>query len=63
MAKIILFAIIGFVIYLLFFKKRVREESSNDLIMCDKCKTFYPKDEILRKNGQNICKECYENSK
>jgi uncharacterized protein len=74
MGRLILFILIGFAIYYFFIKKPQVEEKENksqnntentnneELIMCDKCKTFYPKSEIKKINGKNICKECYENS-
>jgi len=67
MGKLILFLIIIAAIYFLFFKKpqvtqNNSEDDSKDLIMCDICKTFTPKDEIKKINGKNICKECYDNS-
>ena len=67
MGKLIIFLIIIGVIYYFFIKKpkiqkNNNEDSSEDLIMCDKCKTFYPKDEIKKIDGKNICKDCYANS-
>ena len=65
MSKLILFAIIAGAIYLMFkksSKKSVEEDSDTDLVMCDKCKTFYPKNEIKKVDGKNICKECYADS-
>jgi len=69
MGKLILFLIIIAAIYFLFFKKpqvtqnkNDSENDSEDLIMCDKCKTFTPKNEIKKINGKNICKDCYDNS-
>ena len=64
MSKIILFLIIIAAIYYFFKKsKKVEDQEENtDLIMCDKCKTFYPKNEIKKINGKNICKDCYANS-
>ncbi|WP_457561341.1 hypothetical protein [Caminibacter sp.] len=67
MSKLILFLIIIGGIYYFYKKssqKEVRNKNENDmdLIMCDKCKTFYPKNEIKNINGKNICKECYENT-
>jgi len=68
MGKLILFLIIIAVIYFLFFKKpqveqrNDNEDDSKDLIMCEKCKTFTPKNEIKKINGKNICKDCYDNS-
>ncbi len=61
MFKLIFFIIIIGIIYYL-FKKNSLTSTSNDLIMCDKCKTFYPKNEIKQINGKNICKECNANS-
>ena len=68
MGKLFLFLIIIGVVYFFFFKKpKVQnthnsQEESEDLIMCDKCKTFTPKKEIKKINGKNICKDCYDNS-
>jgi len=69
MGKLIFFIIIIVGIYYLFFNKTksIQKEEfenydDNDLIMCDKCKTFTPKNEIKKINGKNICKDCYANS-
>ncbi len=67
MGKLIFFLIIIGMIYMLFKKKSVpassqKESNSDDLIQCDKCKTFYPQNEIKNINGKNICKDCYANS-
>ncbi len=70
MGKLLFFLIIIGAIYFMFIKKpevqRKKEEKNKDdseeLIMCDKCKTFTPKSEIKNINGKNICKECYDNS-
>jgi uncharacterized protein len=65
MSKLIIFLIIIGAVYFLFFKKENKDENKNeseDLILCDKCKTFYPKEEIKHINGKNICKDCYANS-
>jgi len=62
MSKLILFIIIIAAIYFLFFKKKEIPNDSNELIMCDKCKTFYPENEIKKIDGKNICKDCYANS-
>ena len=66
MGKLILFIIIIGAIYYLFFKEKkpIKNENENkDLIMCDKCKTFVSEDEIIKIDGKNICKECYDNLK
>ena len=69
MGKLIIFIIIIGIIYFFFFKKTQinktqenKNDESEDLIMCDKCKTFTPKNEIIKINGKNICKDCYDNS-
>jgi uncharacterized protein len=66
MAKLILFLIIIGIIYFIFKSKKkktiYKEPPVKDLIMCEKCKTFYTKNEILKIDGKNICKECYDNS-
>ena len=70
MGKLILFLIIIGIIYFFFFKKpqtiansENKNEDNEDLILCEKCNTFTPKNEIVNINGKNICKECYDNSK
>jgi len=71
MGKLIFLIIIIAGIYYFFTKTKKdfpkentkNSEDNTDLIMCDKCKTFTPKNEIKQINGQNICKECYDNSK
>jgi uncharacterized protein len=71
MGKLIIFLIIIGAIYFFFIKKpqvnnEKKETNSNnesqDLILCDNCKTFYPKNEIKEIDGKNICKDCYANS-
>ncbi|WP_457562017.1 hypothetical protein [Caminibacter pacificus] len=68
MSKLILFLIIAGAVYFMFKKSNkpeVQDSDKNedtDLIMCDKCKTFYPKNEIKKINGKNICKDCYADS-
>jgi formylmethanofuran dehydrogenase subunit E len=66
MGKLIIFLLIIGAIYFFFFKKpKIKEEKENDsedLILCENCKTFYPKNEIKKINGKNICKDCYANS-
>jgi len=67
MGKLIFFILIIGIIYYLFKPKNkhsVNENfDENDLIMCEKCKTFTPKNEIYKIDGKYICKECYDNSK
>jgi len=63
MGKLILFLIIGGLIYYFFVKKpSVSKDEGEELVMCDECKTFFPKNEIISKNGKNICKECHADS-
>ncbi len=68
MGKLIIFLIIIGAVYFFFFKKQKVENSkkesneSKDLILCDKCKTFYPENEIKKIDGKNICKDCYADS-
>jgi uncharacterized protein len=63
MGKLILFVIIIFGVYYLFFRKKDIKNDTDELILCERCKTFYPQDEIININGKNICKDCYANSK
>ncbi len=69
MRKLILLIIITLVIYYFLFKeKKIKQDKKSDsqdkdLIMCDKCKTFVPEDEIKKIDGKNICRECYDNLK
>ena len=71
MGKLILFLIIIEIIYFFFLKNNKKtiknnndnDENNEDLILCEKCNTFTPKNEIININGKNICKECYDNSK
>jgi len=67
MGKLILFIIILGAIYFFFIKKpsvseKKEKTESKDLVMCDECKTFYPKEEIITKEGKNICRECHANT-
>jgi len=70
MGKLIFFLLIIAAIYYLFIKPKNKPQDienenydENDLIMCEKCKTFTPKNEIQKINGKYICKDCYDNSK
>ena len=71
MGKLIFTIVIIWAIYYFFFKekkalkqkKESKKNENKDLIMCDKCKTFVPEDEIIKIDGKNICKECYDNLK
>ena len=67
--NIALIALIGYVIYVKFFKKRsekpkqedTRFKKSGDTIMiaCDKCGTFIGSEESIAKDGKFYCsKEC-----
>jgi len=69
MGKLIFLLLIIGGIYYFFIKKEKNIQNDkenydeNDLIMCEKCKTFTPKNEIKKINGKYICKDCYDNSK
>jgi len=71
MGKLIFFLLIIGGIYYFFIKPKNKKPQDlenenydeNDLIMCEKCKTFTPKNEIKKINGKYICKDCYDNSK
>ncbi len=53
MLKFAVFLLIGFLIYIMFVKKK-KSPSSHELIECKKCGTFVEKTEL--KNG--VCSEC-----
>jgi formylmethanofuran dehydrogenase subunit E len=66
-----MYLLIGAAIYFFFIRKpeieekkerKEDEKTDEELIMCDKCKTFYPKSEIKKIDGKNVCKDCYANS-
>ena len=61
---VIILIIIGIIFFLIKKPKQISNEKDDekDLILCDKCKTFYTKEEIKKINGKNICKDCYANS-
>jgi len=63
MSKLILFVVIGIIIYLFFIKsKEIKDENKDEFIQCKRCKTFVLKSEMKEKDGKLYCKECYENS-
>jgi len=67
MGKIILFIVIGLAIYFFFIKSREisdkeKENTENEFVQCDKCKTFVLKKEMKEKDGKLLCKDCYANS-
>ena len=66
MGKIILFILIGLVIYFFFIKTRELpkddQKDENEFIQCANCGTFVLKKEMKEKNGKLLCKDCYANS-
>jgi uncharacterized protein len=62
MFKLIILGIVAFIIYKIFFNKKMVANSSNkddnELIECSKCHTFVPKSECKFRNNECLCKEC-----
>jgi len=64
MLKLIILGVIGFVIYKMFFTKKVdnfsnsSKEDENDLVECSNCHTFVPKDECKWTKDGCLCKDC-----
>jgi hypothetical protein len=63
MVKLIILGIIGYVIYRLFWNKKVTNINTNtnfddDLIECSNCHTFVPKNECKFTQNGCLCKEC-----
>jgi hypothetical protein len=64
MLKIILLIIVGYIIYMIFWKKApiIKSPSddtdNNDLIECSNCHTFVPKNECKFTSNGCICKDC-----
>jgi len=59
--KILLLIIVGFLIYIIFFKKsRKNNEQISDLMVeCPNCKTFVSQKEAIVSNGKFYCsKDC-----
>jgi len=59
--KILLLTFIGFLIYIIFFKKsRKNNEQISDLMVeCPSCKTFVSQKEAIVSNGKFYCsKDC-----
>jgi len=59
--KILLLIVIGFLIYIIFFKKsRKNNEQISDLMVeCPSCKTFVSQKEAIVSNGKFYCsKDC-----
>jgi len=62
MLKLILLAIIGYIIYKIFWKKKIITNDTNydenDLIECSNCHTFVPKNECKFTSNGCLCKDC-----
>ncbi len=62
MIKLLTFAAIMYVIYIMFFKNKKNinnDEQIDTMVECTKCGTFVSKDEAIISNGQYYCsKEC-----
>ena len=64
MVKLIILGIIGYVIYRLFWNKKITNINTNtnfdenDLIECSNCHTFVPKNECKFTQNGCLCKEC-----
>ena len=60
MVKLIILGIIGYVIYRLFWNKKVIDTNfdENDLIECSNCHTFVPKNECKFTQNGCLCKDC-----
>ena len=65
--KIVALMAVGFLIYVVFFKKsreaqikkNKNEEISDTMVECPKCKVFVSKDDAILSNGRYFCsKEC-----
>lgn len=66
MGKLAIFAIIIVAVWFLFFRRKMprerdstRDEIAHDMIECDKCGSFFAKNEGVFANGRWFCsKEC-----
>jgi uncharacterized protein len=62
MVKLIILGIIGYVIYRLFWNKKITNTNTNfdenDLIECSNCHTFVPKNECKFTQNGCLCKDC-----
>jgi len=61
MLKLIILGLIGYVIYKMFFNKKITSTTNsdeNELVECSKCHTFVSKSECKLNNNQCLCKEC-----
>ncbi|MGP1485374.1 MAG: PP0621 family protein [Campylobacter sp.] len=67
--KILIFIVVLFIIYIIFFKNRVKSDknSSNknieNFVQCTKCDTFIEIKSAIISNGKYLCKECLEEKK
>ncbi len=66
--KLVALIVVGFLIYVVFFKKsreeqikknKKNEEITDTMVECPKCNVFVSKDEAILSNGKYYCsKEC-----
>jgi uncharacterized protein len=60
--KLLLLAVVGYVIYFFFFKnggfsKKIDKEDSETMVECTKCKTYISVSETIIKDGKYYCSE------
>jgi len=69
MVKILLLALVLFVVYIVFFKKsrekdikkKKYDEITDTMVECPKCGTYVSKDDAILSNGKYFCsKECLQ---
>jgi uncharacterized protein len=64
MFKLIILIVVGFIVYKMFFNKKIENNTQNtsndsdELIECSKCHTFVPKNECKWTNSGCLCKDC-----
>lgn len=66
MLKLIIFAIIIISIYYMVvskFRSKSTDNSAENFIQCDKCRTFISANETILKNGKHICKDCNDSDR
>lgn len=62
--KLIIFALIAYLIYILFFKKGgvissndKKDDDSETMVECEKCHTYISIKESIKENGKYYCSE------
>lgn len=62
--KLLLFAVVGYVIYFFFFKnggfsKRINKDDSETMVECAACETYISVEDSIIKDGKHYCSnEC-----